>query len=99
MVVTVEGGFQVKGSGGAASTIYGAVLSLARRTLEALRLVPRTLKGRARIKRLVYGKLRVVPPELNDGFAARAPTTVLAPGSASEYKVLYVKGVKTATSA
>jgi SAM-dependent methyltransferase len=89
--VTVEGAFPVDPPAtGAAVRLRGAVVGLVRRVLEVLHLVPRTLRGRARLKRLVYGKLREVPPELPEAFAEEAPPAAVPPGPVRGYKVLYV---------
>ena len=93
--VTVEGAFPVDASAGAGRPAWlERGLLLVRWVLERLHLVPRTLKGRARLKRLVYGKLRELPPELPEAFgpvAARAP---VGPGSVRGYKVIYVTAHK-----
>ena len=65
-----------------------------RRRLEALGLVPRTLRGRARLKRLVYGKLERLPAELPAGFAKVYSRVQLAGGPATGFKVIYVTGRK-----
>lgn len=67
---------------------------IARQGLEALGLVPRTLRGRARLKRLIYGRLLAVPPELSTGFGRVQPREEIRPGPASAYKVLFVTGRK-----
>jgi SAM-dependent methyltransferase len=93
--VRLEGAFPVDdGRRGVAFRLVGSVLSLARRLLERLRLVPRTLRGRARLKRLVFGRLRGVPAELPEGFGQSAPREPLAPGPVRGYKVIYVTAVK-----
>jgi SAM-dependent methyltransferase len=75
--------------------VAGAMFSVARRVLQGLRLVPSTLKGRARLKRLLHRKLRNVPAELTLGFGETAPQMPLGPGSQPGYKVLYVHGTRT----
>jgi SAM-dependent methyltransferase len=74
------------------------VLPLARRVAEVLHLVPRTLRGRARIKRLVFGKLRTMPRELPIDFAPRAALTTLGSGPARNHKVIYVIAKKDPTA-
>ena len=64
------------------------------RALEGLHLIPRTLRGRARLKRLVYGKLLEVPAELPEGFAPLASRTPVARGPVRGYKVIYVTARK-----
>lgn len=95
--VTVEGAFPVDTpTPGLVARLKGAVFGLARRVLETLHLVPRTLRGRARLKRLVYGKLREVPPELSEGFGTEAPRVPVPPGPVRDYKVLYVTALREA---
>ncbi len=90
MAVTLEGAFAVGDSstGGA---------RWARWLLRTLGLVPKTLAGRARLKRLVHRNLREVPPELPPSFAREAERFPLAPGPARGFKVLYVGGTKAAS--
>lgn len=95
--VVTEGAFPVVSSGsGPAARAITSGFSIARRALEALHLVPKTLRGRARLKRLVFGKLPTVPAELTAGFAAVAPRTPVVTAVVREYKVLYVTARKTA---
>lgn len=93
--VEVEAGFplEVRGAG-AGAAFGGRILSFARRLLEGLHLVPTTLRGRARLKRLIYGKLDVVPAELGQGFAQEAPRQPVATGPVREFKILYVTARK-----
>lgn len=56
----------------AASPAHRA-MSLARRLAITLHLMPRTLAGRARLKRLVYGRLLPVPAEVTDQMTALFP--------------------------
>jgi SAM-dependent methyltransferase len=72
--------------------IAGAVFSIARRALQGLGLVPTTLRGRARLKRLVHRKLREVPAELSTGFGEASDLIPLGSGPQPGYKVLYVQG-------
>ncbi|MER3421003.1 MAG: hypothetical protein C4290_10985, partial [Chloroflexota bacterium] len=52
---------------GTASRVAAGLLSWARRMLEAMGLIPKTLRGRARLKRLVCGKLLETPAEIPEG--------------------------------
>jgi SAM-dependent methyltransferase len=88
--VDIEGAFPVEASAGGSARLSSRVMSLARRILETLGLVPESLRGRARLKRLVYGKQLSVPAELAEGFASRRPRAKLTNGRARGYKVLYV---------
>ena len=91
--VTVQGAFPVDpAKSGGRPTTRGRVIRLARRVLERLHLVPTTLRGRARLKRLMFGRLRELPPELPSGYAALEPRVTLPPGTVRGYKVIYVTG-------
>lgn len=95
--VQVEGAFPVDATGsGTRSRALSVARSAARRVLEGLHLVPRTLRGRARLKRLIYGRLREVPAELAEGFGEEAARTPVTPGPVTGFKVLYVTARKTA---
>jgi SAM-dependent methyltransferase len=97
LAVTTEGAFPVDDADhGSRSALVGAALRLVRSGLEALGLVPRTLRGRARFKRLVYGRLREVPPELPEDFGRAHPRAAIQPGPARGHKVLYVTARKPA---
>ena len=88
LLVTVEGAFPL------GSRLTGRTVFLARRALEALSLVPKTLRARSRLKRIVYGRLLELPAELTDGFARLAPRVPLLPGPVTGYKVIYVTARK-----
>lgn len=90
--VTIEGGFPVRPSATSFGRIPSALLPVARKVLFRLGLVPGTLRGRARLKRLIYWKQRSIPPELIPGFAREIPPEPLPPGPVRDYKVLYVRG-------
>lgn len=93
--VTVEGAFPVdQDRSMSAPAAMRRVLSGVRRALDVAGLVPNTLKGRARLKRLVYRKLLAVPAELSEGFATLGPRQALGPGPARAHKVLYVTAQK-----
>lgn len=95
----VEGAFPVEtAASGQRSALVGGGLGIARRALEGLGLVPTTLRGRARLKRLVYGRLREVPAELLEGYAKAAPRVELGRGPVRQFKVVYVNARKTAAS-
>ena len=81
-----------KGGSGILSRAMAQMLPGARRVAEALKLVPKTLKGRARIKRLIFGKLSTLPRELPANFA-RVENRVEVNGSpVRDFKVIYVIG-------
>ncbi|MEX0691084.1 MAG: class I SAM-dependent methyltransferase [Gemmatimonadales bacterium] len=91
LAVTIEGAFPVDPPAtGVAARAKAAAFKLARRVIEILHLVPRTLRGRARLKRLGFGKLVPLPPELPEGYAPMAERRVLMPGMAAGIKVVYI---------
>jgi hypothetical protein len=94
--VEVAAGFPLEANeAGASRRIAGSILSFARRVLEAMHLVPTTLRGRAHLKRLIYGKLATVPAELGEGFAQEASPQPIAGGRVQGFKVLYISARKT----
>jgi SAM-dependent methyltransferase len=93
----VEGAFPIHPAAGDSSAFLAAPLRLARRTLDLLGLVPRTLRGRARLKRLVLGKLVTVPPELGPGFGQVHPRDRVPLGPARRHKIIYVLAHKSGT--
>lgn len=92
---TVEGAFPIDPPDpGAFARIRRLSVVALRRALEGLRLVPRTLRGRARLKRLVYGQMLEVPEELPPGFAPVADRVPVPPGPVRDLKVIYVTGIR-----
>lgn len=71
----VMGAFPVD-QGGAKSRVLDAVKKCA----VALRLIPNTLEGRARIKRIFFGKLHELPQRLEPGMAPFQEPVPLDPG-------------------
>lgn len=73
------------------------IIALARRAAVAWHLVPPTMKGKAVLKRLAYGRLTPIPAELGNGAVPVAvPVQVEAGHPARTYKVLYAVGRKAA---
>jgi ubiquinone/menaquinone biosynthesis C-methylase UbiE len=69
------------------------VLSFLKRVAVALHLVPRTMKGREVLKRLFFGRLTPIPPEVTEGMAELHPLVPIAKKNVnSSYKVLYAVG-------
>jgi ubiquinone/menaquinone biosynthesis C-methylase UbiE len=92
--VTVEAGFPVRSGHSPLAKLAAAILPLARQLLTTLGLVPRTLKGRARLKRLLYGKLMPIPAELTDGALSESRRELMKLGPITDFKVIYVRGVR-----
>ena len=89
-----EAAFPIQSEKSGLARVVGAVLPLVRRMMTALHLVPRTLRGRARLKRLLGGPLRPIPAELTEGFAQPASRVPITPGKVRDYKVIYIRGVR-----
>lgn len=66
----------------------GSAVAWLRRAASSLGLIPKTLAGRARLKRLFYGALTPIPPELDGSGSASQPAPVPL-GPVSGHKVLY----------
>jgi ubiquinone/menaquinone biosynthesis C-methylase UbiE len=96
--VETAGAFAIAGTGGRGrmKRIARRAIPIARRVAEALNLIPNTLHGRARIKRLLFGKLRTMPRELLPDFAPREALTPIGTVPASSHKVIYIVARKRA---
>jgi hypothetical protein len=70
------------------------ILALARSTLRELSLVPKTLKGRALLKRIIYSKQVLLPAEIPPAYTQPASLVPLQTGPAPSFKVIYVKAQK-----
>lgn len=76
----------------AASRIKKSIIKLARQVLEGLGLIPNTLEGRAKLKRLMGQRLRQMPGEIDSSFAVAAPMLEVGSGPQQGHKVIYVTG-------
>ena len=66
------------------------LVSLVRRLAIALNLIPRTLKGRARFKRIFYGNLSPIPAQVTDSMADYHSLEKIPPDSSVQgYKIIY----------
>jgi SAM-dependent methyltransferase len=93
---------EMRRNGKRGASLKRSLLGAGRKVAETLHLVPKTLRGRARIKRLIFGKLRPLPPELPAGFAPREKLKPLGEVRATDHKVIYViagRGPKTGRKA
>ena len=69
------------------------LISYLKRTAVALHLMPKTMKGKEFLKKLFFGKLAPLPPEVVDGLTDYVPPHPISPVSpVSDYKVLYAIG-------
>ncbi len=70
-----------------------ALISMAKRMAVKFRLVPGSMKGKEFLKKIFYGKLLPLPPELQEGTAEYAPPLPLdANGPTADYRVIYAVG-------
>jgi len=70
------------------------VVSLIKRMAVSLHLIPRTMKGKALLKKLFLGGAKPVPREINEGMAVYVPPTTIPPCSHKGYKVIFAVGRK-----
>jgi SAM-dependent methyltransferase len=70
------------------------MISLIKRNAVAFHLIPKTMKGKEFFKRIFFGKLQVLPAELEEKMAVYSPPIPIAPSSNPSYKVLYAVGHK-----
>ena len=70
------------------------VVAALRRFAVRFHLMPSTMKGKEALKRLFYGKLEAMPPELNlQGVPAESPRPLDAGMAGGDYKVYFVTGI------
>lgn len=84
--VQLLGGFPAS-----ANSIKDKIISVIRKTAVILRLIPKTMKGKEKLKKIFLGKLLTIPPEIKEGIADYFPPVPISANSPNlEYKVLYV---------
>jgi ubiquinone/menaquinone biosynthesis C-methylase UbiE len=65
-------------------------VALIKRTAVTLHLIPKTMKGKEFLKRIFFGKLIPLPPEITDGMAEyMAPVPIPSNVPNTKYKVIY----------
>lgn len=79
----------------AAKTPLQKTVSLVKRFAVRLGLIPKSMKGKAWLKRLFYGKLAELGPEIDDTTAVH-PLVRITSFPVTSYKVLYAIGTKPA---
>lgn len=69
----------------------GVVVSLIKRVAVKLHLIPKTMKGKERLKRLFFGELTTLPAEITDdlGFKYTRPAQIPHDRPITQYKVLF----------
>lgn len=84
--VELFGAFSVTNKGG----IKSRLTSFIKRTAISLNLMPKTMKGKAIFKRIFFGQLIALPPEIEEGLADYSPPIPISSDRPnSEYKVLF----------
>ena len=86
-----QAGFEVRASAGFPQG--SALVNAVRRLAVKAGLVPQTLRGRAILKRFVYGRMNPLPVRLTSARPA-ARTAVKEVSALERYRVLYVEGTK-----
>lgn len=82
------GGFPVS-----RESLKDRVVSLLKRLAVRLHFIPKTMKGKEALKKLFFGRLTPIPPEVTDGMAELSPLVPINGNCViSEYKVLYAIG-------
>ncbi len=82
---TLQGAFPVE-----KPSVRGSLVSSVKRAAVTLNLIPGSMKGKQFLKKMFYGKLIPLSPELTEGAADYAPPeTIVAGENASRYKVIY----------
>jgi len=72
------------------TSLKSKVLSAVKKTIVRMNLMPRTLKGRERLKRIIYGELLPIPPEIEtDRTAYAPPQPIAADHPDGQYRVLF----------
>ena len=87
-------GFQTRAQGAfpESSSGFPAAIGLIRRAAVQLKLIPRTMQGKAVLKRMFYGPLEGLPERLSS--TRFPPLEELDPANPSRCRVLYFSGVR-----
>ncbi len=88
-----ENGFNVEFYGAFSTLPKGMkekVIAIIRKIAIALHFIPKTMRGKEFLKRIFFGKLILLPPEITDGMAEYTPPVPISNEVPdSEYKVIY----------
>lgn len=72
------------------ASLHDRLISIVKRVAVGCHLIPRTMKGKELLKRLFFGPLVVLPPELREGLAPYFPPVPIRDHTpASHFKVLF----------
>jgi len=76
-------------------TLKDKTISCIRKVAVTLNIMPKTMKGKELLKRIFFGELVTLPPEISEGLAEYTPPVTVPYDSPNfEYKVLYVVDYK-----
>ena len=74
-------------------TVRSKIISLIKQLAVKFHLIPKTMKGKEKLKRLFFGKLQPLPPEISEELAPYTPPVPISLDTVNKnYKVLYAVG-------
>lgn len=77
----------------AEETVKNRVVSFIKKNAVALHLIPKTMKGKELLKRIVFGKLTTMPSEITDGLVEySAPLPLENNVQVLDYKIIFAIG-------
>lgn len=86
--VEIYGAFPASSNG-----IKNKTLSYIKRASVALHLIPKTMKGKEKFKRIFFGRLTILPPEIEDGMADYLPPAPISDAHPNhQHKILFAVG-------
>jgi len=73
------------------NSIKDKITSIIRKTGVVLHLIPKTMKGKEKLKRIFFGRLLTIPSEIEEGMADYfSPIPIFPTSPIHHYKVLFV---------
>jgi len=91
-----KNGFKTKmfaGFSETSDTVRSKIISLIKQLAVKFHLIPKTMKGKEKLKRLFFGKLQPLPPEISEDLAPYTPPVPISIDTVNKnYKVLYAVG-------
>ncbi len=92
-----EKGFEVKmfADCPASDSFKDKIISAIKQVAVTLHFIPKTMEGKEKLKRLFFGKLKPLPPEITDGIADYTPPVPISHNTPnSQFKVLFAVAYK-----
>jgi len=90
-----DNGFNMEFYGAFSALLKGMkerIIALIKRTAVAFHLIPKTMKGKGFFKRIFFGKLILLPPEITDEMAEYTPPVPI-PNNRPNYECKVIYGV------